>query len=115
MVNQSNSGGYMISFDTFANFASSMDTGAAGMNIIIPARCSSHKTLFTVSRSIFRRSNLFGDTGQRYYSIGGTKLSSTPIKTNTKVVAELLQGLACVRRSKSHPSHHPGILDIRPR
>jgi hypothetical protein len=38
MVSQSNSGGYMISFDSFAVFASSQETGAAGMNVLIPAR-----------------------------------------------------------------------------
>jgi hypothetical protein len=38
MVSQSNSGGYMISFDSFTNFASSLEVGAAGMNVLIPAR-----------------------------------------------------------------------------
>ena len=50
MVSQSNSGGYMISFVSFANFASSLETGTAGMNVLIPARHSSLKTLFTVVR-----------------------------------------------------------------
>jgi hypothetical protein len=85
MVSQSNSGGYMISFDSFAVYASSQESGAAGMNVLIPARYSSLKTLFTVIRetdkitshtdkSISGRSNLFGDSGQWYYSIGGKNL-----------------------------------------
>jgi len=74
MVCKSNSGGYMISFDSLAVFASSQESGAAGMNVLIPARYSSLKTLFTVIRetdktpthtvaSISSRSNLFGDSG----------------------------------------------------
>ncbi len=50
MVSQSISGSYMISFDSFAVLASTLETGAAGMNILIPARYSSLKTLFTVIR-----------------------------------------------------------------
>jgi hypothetical protein len=48
MVNHSNSGGYIISSYIFANFTLSLETGAAGMNILIPARHFSLKTLFTV-------------------------------------------------------------------
>jgi len=50
MVSYSNSGGYMISFDSFAVFASPQESGAAGMNVLIPARYSSLKILFTVIR-----------------------------------------------------------------
>jgi hypothetical protein len=50
MVSQSNSGGYMISFDSFANLSSSVETGANNCNILIPARNSSLKTLFTIMR-----------------------------------------------------------------
>jgi hypothetical protein len=51
MVNQSTSGGYMISFNFFAmNIASSIETGANNCNILIPARYSSLKTLFTIMR-----------------------------------------------------------------
>jgi len=50
MVFQSNSGGYMIFFYLFAVFASSQESGAADMNVLIPARFSSLKTLFTVIR-----------------------------------------------------------------
>jgi hypothetical protein len=75
MVSQSNSGGYVISFDSFAVFASSQECGASGMNVLIPARYSSLKSLFTVIRetdkitthttaSISGRSNPFGDSGQ---------------------------------------------------
>jgi hypothetical protein len=104
MVSQSNAGGYMISFDSFANFASSLEVGAAGMNILIPARYSSLKTLFTIvretakitthtERSISGRTNLFGDGGSWYYSIGGKNIPSTPVKTNTEAAAELVKAL----------------------
>jgi hypothetical protein len=105
MVSYSNSGGYMISFDSFAMFASSQESGAACMNVLIPARYSSLKTLFTViqetdkipthtAASISGRSNLFGDSGQSYYSIGGKNLlPSTPVKTNTEAAAEMCKAL----------------------
>jgi hypothetical protein len=104
MVSHSNSGGYMISFDSFAVFASSQESGAASMNVLIPARYSSLTTLFTVIRetdkipthtatSISGRSNLFGDTGQWYYSIGGKNIPSTPVKTNNEAAAELCKAL----------------------
>ncbi len=38
MVSHSNSGGYMINFDSFANFALSLEVGAAEMNVLILAR-----------------------------------------------------------------------------
>ena len=44
MVSQSISGGYMISFGSFANYSSSLETNTATMNILIPARYSSLKT-----------------------------------------------------------------------
>jgi len=104
MVCQSNSGGYMISFDSFANFALSLEIVTAGMNVLIPARYSSLKTLFTVIRettkstthtaiSISGRTNLFGDAGQWYYSIGGKNISSTPVKFNTKATAKMCKAL----------------------
>jgi hypothetical protein len=40
----------MISFESFAVFPSSQEFGAAGMNVLIPARYSSLKTIFTVIR-----------------------------------------------------------------
>jgi hypothetical protein len=77
MVSQSNSGGYMISFDSFANLASSIETGNNNCNILIPARYSSLETLFTIMRlqenigtgahikkTITNRINPFGDGGQ---------------------------------------------------
>jgi len=106
MVSQSNSGGYMISFDSFANLASSIETGANNCNVLIPARYSSLKTLFTVMRlqenigtgahtkkTITNRMNPFGDGGQWYYSIGGKNVPSTPVKTNTEAAAELCKAL----------------------
>ena len=50
MVSQSNSSGFVISFDSFVNFASSLEIGTAGMNVLIPARYSSLKTIFTSVR-----------------------------------------------------------------
>jgi hypothetical protein len=74
------------------------------MNIPIPARYSSLKTLFKVIRetdkitshtdkSISGRSKLFGDGGSWYYSIGGNNLPSTLVKTNTEAAAELCKAL----------------------
>ncbi len=37
VVYQSNSGGWMISFDSFANYSSSSKSGAGPMNVLIPA------------------------------------------------------------------------------
>jgi hypothetical protein len=106
MVSQSNSGGYMISFDSFANLASSIETGANNCNILIPARYFSLKTLFTIMRlqenigtgaqtkkTITNRMNLFQDGGQWYYSIGGKHVPSTPVKTNMEAAAELCKAL----------------------
>ena len=50
MVSQSNSGGYMISFYNFANYASTLEAKASNINVLIPARYSSLKTLFTIVR-----------------------------------------------------------------
>ncbi len=50
MVWQSNSGGYMISFDSVANFASALETLASNMNVFIPARYSRLRTPFTIVR-----------------------------------------------------------------
>jgi hypothetical protein len=104
MVSQSNSGGYMISFDSFANLASSVETGANNCNILIPTRYSSLKTLFIIMRlqenvgryikkTLANRINLFGDAGQWYYSIGGKNIPSTPVKSNTEAAAELCKAL----------------------
>ena len=38
MVSQSNFGGYMISFGSFANYSSSLEANTTNMNILIPAR-----------------------------------------------------------------------------
>ncbi len=117
MVSQSNSGGYMIRFDSFANFASSLEVGAAGINILIPARYSSLKTLSTVVRettkitthtaaSITGRTNLFGDGGSWYYNIGGKNIPSTQVKTSTEVAAELVKALHAFG-AQSHTSLLP--------
>ncbi len=42
---------------------------------------------------ISERVNLFGDTGQWYFSIGGKNIPSTPVKTNTEAAAELCKAL----------------------
>jgi hypothetical protein len=104
MVSQSNFGGYMISFDSLANYSSSLEANTTNMSILIPARHSSLKTLFTIVRlqenigaitksTISERVNIFGDTGQWYFSIGGKNIPSTPAKTNTEAAAELCKAL----------------------
>jgi hypothetical protein len=98
MFSQSNSGGYMISFDNFRSYASSLETGAGTMNILIPTRYSSLKTLFAIiretdkipthtARSISGWSNYFGNTGRLYCSIGGKSISWTSVKTYTETAA----------------------------
>ena len=104
MISAQNSGGYMISFDTFANFASTVEGGATNMNVLIPARYSSLKTLFTVLRkqsnmgllaakTLTDRVNPFGNAGQWYYSIGGKNVPTTPVKTNSEAFAEMQKAL----------------------
>jgi hypothetical protein len=53
MISQQNSGGYAISFDSFANYASIVTAGKIA-NILIPAHYSSLKTLFLVFRACGR-------------------------------------------------------------
>ena len=114
MASQSSSGGYMIYFDSFVVFASSHESGAAGMNVLITPHYASLKTLVTVIRetdkitthttaSISGRSNLFGDSGQWYYSISGTNLPSIPAKTNTEAAAVLCKALHAFG-ARSHTS-----------
>ena len=104
MVSRSNSGGYMISFDSFANYSSSLESGTGTMNVLIPARYSSLKTLFTIIRNhentgavakntISERVNPFGDIGQWYFSTGGKNIPLTPVKTSTEAAAELCKAL----------------------
>ena len=104
MISAQNAGGYMISFDSFANYASTVEQGATNMNTLIPARYSSLKTLFTVFRTqetigkststtISGRVNPFVSQGQWYYSIGGKNVPSTPVKTDTEAFAELSKAL----------------------
>ncbi len=72
MVSQVNLGGYMISFESFANFASALEFNATNMNVLIKAHYSSLKTLPTIVRdstnfadytkkSLSARLNLFGE------------------------------------------------------
>jgi len=104
MISAQNGGGYMISFDTFANFASTAEKGANNLNTLIPARYSSLKTLFTVFRkqanfgvaankTLSERINPFGDKGQWYYSIGGKNVPTTPVKTDSEAFAEMQKAL----------------------
>ena len=104
----------MISFDSFANYASALEAKASNMNVWTPARCSSLKTLFTIvrdsnnfadytKRPISARFNLFGETSQWYYSIGGKNIPSTPVKTSTEAAAELYKALH-VFGAQSHTS-----------
>jgi hypothetical protein len=104
MISAQNSGGYMISFDSFANYASTVDVGATNANILIPARYSFLKTLFSIFRlssnvglasakTISQRANPITDAGQWYYSIGGKNVPSTPVKSNAEAFAELSKAL----------------------
>ena len=104
MISSQNSGGYMISFDSFANLSSTVEQGANNCNILIPARYSSLKTLFTIFRlqtnigaitpkTVSARSNPFGNTGQWYYSIGGKNVPATPVKSATEAAAELYKAV----------------------
>ena len=43
MISTQNSGGYMISFDTFANFTSTVESGSTNINALIPARYSAQR------------------------------------------------------------------------
>lgn len=104
MISQQNAGGYVIGFDSFANYASTIETGATNANILIPARYSSLKTLFSMIRlqsnigastvaTISSRSNPVGDAGQWYFSVGGKNIPSTPVKSNVEAFAELSKSL----------------------
>ena len=65
----------MTPFDNFANYVSALEAKASNLNVLIPARYSSLKTLFTIVRdsgnladytksSLSVRLNLFGEGGQ---------------------------------------------------
>lgn len=101
MISAQNAGGYVISSESYANFANTLPSGVSNANVLIPARFSSLKTLFTVFRkqanigtanakSISDRYNPFGNGSRSaYYSIGGKNIPSTPITTDTEAFAEL--------------------------
>jgi hypothetical protein len=103
MISSQNAGGYAISFDSFANYASTV-AAVKNANILIPARYSSLKTLFTIFRlqsdinlatakTISSRANPVTDDGQWYYSIGGKNVPSTPVKSNTEAFAEMSKSI----------------------
>jgi len=103
IISAQNAGGYAISFDSFANYASTVAAGK-NANILIPARYSSLKTLFSIFRTqtdigkasaktISARVNPVTDAGQWYYSIGGKNVPSTPVKSNTEAYAELSKAI----------------------
>ena len=110
MLEQQNANGYFISFDSFQNYASAVGDNENNMNILIPARFSALKTLFTVARnqttaldraskSISQRRNPFLDAGSWYYNIGGRHFPATPIRRSVEAYAELLKSvhaLGCV-------------------
>ncbi len=115
----------MISFESFTSIASTIETGANNCEILIPARYSSLKTLFTIMRlqanigtgahtkkTLTNRMNILQDGGQLYYSIGGTNLPSTSVKTSTNAAAELCKPLH-VFGAQRHKSDHPGYMDHR--
>ena len=104
MISAQKAGGYAIIFDSFANYASTVIAGK-NANILIPARYSSLKTLFSVFRlrtdigkadakTISSRVSPITDDGQWYYSIGGKNVPSTPVKSNnTEAYAELSKAI----------------------
>lgn len=102
MVNQQNAGGIFMSFDSFANYSSTIATNQSTMNVLIPARYSVLKTLLTsirsdtnrlaqANKSISGRANLFGDAGEWYFSIGGKNIPATPVKSDTEAYAEMMK------------------------
>ena len=101
MIAAQNPSGFMLSFDSFSNFSSTIATGSGTINILVPARYSVLKTLFTTIRAdtnktdtgktISARANLFGDTGEWYYSVGGKNMPATPVKTSTEAYGEMLK------------------------
>ena len=104
MISQQNAGGYVISGDSFANYASTVSTGVSNANILIPARFSSLKTLFTVFRkqsniakssakTVSERLNPFQSAGEAYFSIGGKNVPSTPMTSSTEMFAEVQKSL----------------------
>ena len=105
MISQQNAGGYVISGDSFANYANTVPSGVSNGNVLIPARFSSLKTLFTVFRkqgnignssakTVSERYNpLNSATAQAYYSIGGRNLPSTPMSSPTEMAAEVSKAL----------------------
>ncbi len=58
MVSHSNSRSYMISFDNFANYSSSLESATINMHVFIQARYSSLKTLFII---IWNQKNIGAD------------------------------------------------------
>jgi hypothetical protein len=103
MVAQQNPGGYMLSFDSFANYSSTLGSGVSSMNVLIPARYSVLKTLFTsirsdanktaANRTITDRENIFSDTGEWYYAIGGKNMPSTPVKNTAEAYGEMMKAM----------------------
>lgn len=104
MISQQNAGGYVISGDSFANYASTISSGVSNANILIPARFSSLKTLFTMFRkqsniasssakTVSERLNPYQSAGEAYYSIGGKNVPSTPMTSSTEMFAEVQKSL----------------------
>ena len=82
MVSHSISGGYVISFNSLANYTFASKPNASNLNVLIPAHYSSLKALYTIIRmrtnlieytksSISQRANIIGNAGTYYYSFGG--------------------------------------------
>ena len=105
MVSQSNSGGYMISFDSFANLASSIETRANNCNILIPARYSSLKTLFTV---MILQENIGKGAHTKKTITNRMNLSKTPGSGIARSEAKMY------RQSPSKPTRRPLRNSARP-
>ena len=104
MISQQNAGGYVISSESYANYANTVPAAVSNANVLIPARYSSLKTLFTVfrpqanigspnSKTVSSRANPFTGSWGAYYSIGGKNIPSTPISDTTEAYAELCKSL----------------------
>ena len=112
MISQQNPNGYMFSVDSFAHYASTIPANTQQVNILIPARFSVLKSLFSVVRkdadvsdktkkSISGRENPISDSGEYYFSIGGKNFPATPVKSDTEALAEALKSIHTLGSSSS--------------
>jgi hypothetical protein len=103
MIEQANSAGYTLSYDSFFNHANSIENGSSGVTMLIPCKYQSLKTLFTIFRKqsnvglntakvVSERVNPIG-TGSLYYSIAGHNVPATPVRSSAEAYAELCKSM----------------------